>query len=136
MQYSGISVYSIRIDSIWISDKNLSDSVSPEFNNLQPHSSLSVLLSSVQFTSVAQLCPTLCNPKNRSTPGLSVHHHLPEFIQTHVHRVSDAIQPCHPLSSPSPPASGSFQVSQLFPSGGQSIGVSASVSVLSTNIQD
>ena len=109
MQYSGISVYSIRIDSIWISDKNLSDSVSPEFNNLQPHSSLSVLLSSVQFTSVAQLCPTLCNPKNRSTPGLSVHHHLPEFIQTHVHRVSDAIQPSHPLSSPSPPA---FNLSQ------------------------
>ena len=57
-----------------------------------------------QIRSVAQLCPTLCNPMNRSTPGLSVHHQLPEFTETHVHRVSDAIQPSHPLSSPSPPA--------------------------------
>ena len=61
-------------------------------------------ISSHQIRSVAQLCPTLCNPMNRSTPGLPVHHHLPEFTQTHVHRVSDAIQPSHPLSSPSPPA--------------------------------
>ena len=59
---------------------------------------------SVQFSSVAQLCPTLCNPMNCSTPGLPVHHQLPEFTQTHIHRVSDAIQPSHPLSSPSPPA--------------------------------
>ena len=51
----------------------------------------------LQFSSVAQSCPTLCNPRNRSTPGLPVHHHLPEFTQTHVHRVSDAIQPSHPL---------------------------------------
>ena len=57
-----------------------------------------------QFSSVAQSCPTLCDPMNRSTPGLPVHHQLPEFTQTHVHRVSDAIQPSHPLSSPSPPA--------------------------------
>ena len=57
----------------------------------------------VQFSSVAQSCPTLCDPMNRSTPGLPVHHQLPEFTQTHVHRVSDAIQPSHPLSSPSPP---------------------------------
>ena len=57
---------------------------------------------SVQFSSVAQLCPTLCDPMNRSTPGLPVHHHLPEFTQTHVHRVNDPIQPSHPLSSPSP----------------------------------
>ena len=57
-----------------------------------------------QIRSVAQLCPTLCDPMNRSTPGLPVHHQLPEFTQTHVHRVSDAIQPSHPLSSPSPPA--------------------------------
>ena len=53
----------------------------------------------IQFSSVAQSCPTLCNPMNRSTPGLPVHHHLPEFTQTHVHRVGDAIQPSHPLSS-------------------------------------
>ena len=57
-----------------------------------------------QFSSVAQSCPTLCNPMNCSTPGLPVHHQLPEFTKTHVHRVSDAIQPSHPLSSPSPPA--------------------------------
>ena len=59
---------------------------------------------SVQFSSVAQSCPTLCDPMNCSTPGLPVHHQLPEFTQTHVHQVRDAIQPSHPLSSPSPPA--------------------------------
>ena len=59
---------------------------------------------SVQFNSVAQSCPTPCDPINCSTPGLPVHHQFPEFTQTHVHRVSDAIQPSHPLSSPSPPA--------------------------------
>ena len=63
----------------------------------------------VQFSSVTQSCPTLCDPMNRSTPGLSVHHQLQEFTQTHVHWVSDAIQPSHPLSSPSPPA---FNLSQ------------------------
>ena len=56
---------------------------------------------SVQFSSVAQSCPTLCDPMNRSTPGLPVHHQLPEFTQTHVHQVSNAIQPSHPLSSSS-----------------------------------
>ena len=56
------------------------------------------------FSSVTQLCPALCNPMNLSTPGLPVHHQLPEFTQTHVHWVGDAIQPSHPLSSPSPPA--------------------------------
>jgi len=58
-------------------------------------------ISSVQFSSVSLLCPTLCDPMNRSTPGLPVHHQLPEFSQTHVHQVSDAIQPSHPLSTPS-----------------------------------
>ena len=58
----------------------------------------------VQFSSVAQSCPTLCDPMNCSTPGLPVHHQLPEFTQTRVHRVSDAIQPSHPRSSPSSPA--------------------------------
>ena len=62
------------------------------------------LTTSVQFSSVAQLCPTLCNPMNRSTTGLPVHHQLLEFTQTHVHRVGDTIQPSHPLLSPSPPA--------------------------------
>ena len=59
---------------------------------------------SVRFSSVAQSCPTLCDPVNRSTPGLPIHHKLPECTQTHAHRVSDAIQPSHPLLSPSPPA--------------------------------
>ena len=85
---------------------------------------------SVQFSSVTQSCPTLCDPMNCSMQGLPVHHQLPESTQTHVHRVGDAIQPSHPLSSPSPPASRSFQMSQLFASAGQSIGVSASTSVL------
>ena len=61
-------------------------------------------LNSVQFSSVAQSCLTLCNPMNRSMPGLPVHHQLPEFTQTHVHRVGDAIQPSHHLLSSSPPA--------------------------------
>jgi len=69
---------------------------------------------SVQFSSVAQSCPTLCDPMNRSTPGLPVHHQLPEFTQTHVHRVSDTIQPSHPLSSPSPPAPNPSQHQSLF----------------------
>ena len=69
---------------------------------------------SVQFNSVAQLCPTLCDPMNRSPPGLPVHHKLPEFTQTHVHRVGDAIQPSHPLSSPSPPAPNPSQHQRLF----------------------
>jgi len=56
------------------------------------------------FSSVTQSCPTLCDPMNCSTPGLPVHHQLPEFTQTHIHRVGDAIQPSHPLSSPFPPA--------------------------------
>ena len=67
-----------------------------------------------QFSSVAQSCPTLCNPMNRSTPGLPVHHQLPEFTQTHVHWVGDAIQPSHPLSSPSPPAPSPSQHQSLF----------------------
>ena len=65
-------------------------------------------------SSVAQSCPTVCDPMNRSTPGLPVHHQLPEFTQTHVHRVSDAIQPSHPLSSPFPPAPNPSQHQNLF----------------------
>ena len=68
----------------------------------------------IQFSSVAQSCPTLCHPMNCSTPGLPVHHQLPEFTQTHVHRVSDAIQPSHPLLSPSPPAPNPSQHQSLF----------------------
>ena len=95
----------------------------------------------IQFSSVAQSCPTLWDPMNHGTPGLHVHHQLLEFTQTYVHRVSDAIQPYHLLSSPSPPAPNpsqhqSFPISQLFTSGGQSIGVSASTPVLPMNTQD
>ena len=96
----------------------------------------------VEFSSVTQSCLTLCNPMDCSTPGLPVHHQLPEFTQTRAHWVSGAIHPSHPLSSPSSPAfnlsrhQGIFQMSQLFTSGGQSIGVSASTSVLPMNIQD
>ena len=69
---------------------------------------------SVQFSSVTQSCPTLCNPMNRSMPGLPIHHQLLEFTQTHVHRVGDAIQPSHPLLSPSPPAPNPSQHQRLF----------------------
>ena len=69
---------------------------------------------SVQFSSVAWSCPTLCDPMNRSTPDLPVHHQLLEFTQTHVHRVCDAIQPSHPLSSPSSPAPNPSQHQSLF----------------------
>ena len=68
----------------------------------------------IQFSSVSQLCPTLCDPMNCSTPGLPVHHQLPEFTQTQLHQVSDAVQPSHPLSSPSPPAFNPSQHQSLF----------------------
>ena len=72
------------------------------------------LILSVQFSSVAQSCPTLCDPMNCSSPGLPVHHQLPEFTQTHVHRVSDAMQPSHSLSPPSPSAPDPSQHQSLF----------------------
>ena len=73
-----------------------------------------VLFSSVKFSSVAQSCVTLCDPMDCSTPGLPVHHQLPESTQTHAHRVGDAIQPSHPLVSPSPPALNLSQHQGLF----------------------
>ena len=73
------------------------------------------ILITLQLSSVSQSCPTLCDPINRSTPGLPVHHQLLEFTQTHVHRVGDAIQPSHPLSSPSPPAPNPSQHQSLAP---------------------
>ena len=96
----------------------------------------------VQFISVAQSCLTLWDPMDCSTPGLPVHHQLPELAQTHVYQVSDAIKPSHPLLSPSPPVfnlsqhQGLFKMSQYFSTGGQSIGISASALVLPMNIQD
>ena len=68
----------------------------------------------IQFSSVAQSCPTLCDPMTSSIPGLPVHHQLPEFTQIHVHQVRDAIQPSHPQSSPSPPAPNPSQHQSLF----------------------
>ena len=103
--------------------------------NLESTSRSAPPFSSVQFSLVAQSCPTLCNPMNDSIPGLPVHHQLPDFTQTHVHQVGDAIQPSHPVvpfsSCPqSLPTSGSFPMSQLFAWGGQSTGVSALASFL------
>ena len=117
--------------------------VSASIALMAPYASGSTLtLGSVQFSSVPQSCLTLWDPMDCSTPSLPVHHQLLEFTQIHVHWVGDAIHPSHPLLSPSPscsqsfPASRSFQMSQFFASGGQSIGVSASTSVLPMNIQD
>ena len=86
-----------------------------------------------QFSSVAQSCPILCDPMGCSTPGLPVHHQHPKFTKTHVHCIGVAIQPSHPLSPSSPPAlklsqHQPFPTSQLFASGGHSIGASASAS--------
>ena len=94
-----------------------------------------------QFSSVVQSCLTLCDPMDCSTLALPVNHQLPEFIQTHIHCISDAIQLFHPLWPPPPPTFilsqlGSFPMNQFFASHGQSIGVSASTSVLLMNIQD
>ena len=105
------------------------------------YSFISSWISFNKFSSVAQSCLYLCHPMDCSTPGFSVHHQLPELNQTHIHRISDAIQPFHPLSFPffsclqSFPASGSFPMSQLFTWGGQSTGGSALTSVLPKNTQ-
>ena len=94
----------------------------------------------VQLRSVAQSCPTLCDPMDHNTPGLPVYHQLPESTQTHVHQVGDSIQPSHPLSSPSPAAPNPSQHQSLFQWvnsawGGQSTGVSALASFLPKNTQ-
>ena len=96
---------------------------------------LCCLMLHLQFSSVTQSCPTLCDPMDCSTPGFPVHHHLLELAQTYVHQVNNAIQQSHPLSSPSPPAfnlsqhQGLFQRVCFFTSGGQRIGASASASL-------
>ena len=95
----------------------------------------------LQFSSVSESCPTLCDPKDCSTPGLPVPHQLLEFTQTHVYWVGDAIQPSHPLLSSSPstfnlPSIRVFSNESILPSGGQNIGVSASASVFPMNIED
>ena len=118
----------------YITFPSLSGSLSPFLSAESFTLVLSLSVIRCQFSSVAQSSPTLWDPMDCSTPGLPVHYQLPEFTQIHVHWVGDAIQPSHSLSSPSPAFNlcqhqGLFQ-SQLFASGGQSIGVSASTSVL------
>ena len=94
-------------------------------------------ISRISFSSVAQSCPTLCDPMDCSTPGFPVLHQLPELAQTHAHRVGDAIQPSHSLLSPSPPAFNLSQHQGLFQGVRYSHqGASASASVLPMNIQD
>ena len=106
----------LNVHSLWLSN---SISRKPSYGKNRKYKKMHVgkyflQHCSVQFSSVAQSCPTLCNPMNRSTPGLPVHHQLPEFTQTHIYRVSEAIQPSHPLSSPSAPAPHPSQHQSLF----------------------
>ena len=127
---------------VWCESKAYSRPVLDYTVNLQSYTvnvRIMLHIQSVQSLSHVWLCDSM----NCSTPGLPVHHQLPEFTQTHVHWVDDAIQPSHSLSSTSPPSclqsfptSGSFQMSQFFTSSGQSIGISASTSVLPMNIQE
>ena len=107
LQYSGLEN---SMDSPW--GRKQSDTTERLSLTLSELAKLGQL--PVQFSSVAQSCLTLCDPMNQSTPGLPVHHQLPEFTQTHVHRVDDAIQPSHPLSSPSPPTPNPSQHQSLF----------------------
>ena len=106
--------FSMRVVLIPVSCTMSQTSVHSSSDTLHFFSVGKVLISSVQFSSITQLCPTLSDPMNRSTPGLPVHHQLPEFTKTHVHRVSDAIQPSHPLSSPSSSAPNPSQHQILF----------------------
>ena len=104
-------------ESFHVAERNAAtatDTYSNTKKKKKQYKSVLCIFISTQFSSVVQSCPTLCNPMNRSTRGLPVHHQFPEFTQTHVHRVSDAIQPSHPLSSPSPPAPNSSQHQSLF----------------------
>ena len=101
-----------RLNNTLLNNKEVTEEIRKEIKRFQGTNDNENL--SVQFSLVAQSCPTLCDPMNRSTPGLPVHHQLPEFTQTHVHRVSDAIQPSHPRSSPSPPALNPAQHQSLF----------------------
>ena len=108
-------IWCIKADLVFFS-QNLLDSKRDRHSSTIFKKSSYRVVSAIgdQIRSVAQSCPTLCNSMNCCTPGLPVHHQLPEFTQTHVHWVSDAIQPTHPLSSPSPPAPSPSQHQGLF----------------------
>ena len=118
--WTGVSCTAGRFFTIWATREaylmayhHLKSKMSKAKNYSFPHLSLPIF-PNIQFSSVAQSCPTLCDPMNRSTPGLPVHHQIPEFTQTHVHWVGDAIQPSHPLLPPSPPAPNPSQHQGLF----------------------
>ena len=107
----------LQSDTVRCPDKNRntqSTGSDTRSQDVKCHCLIFTLLSSVHFSSVAQLCPILCDAMNYSMPGLPVHHQLLEFTQTHVHWVGDTIQPSHPLSSPSPPALNPSQHQGLF----------------------
>ena len=106
----GLPVHHQLLESTQTHVHCVGDAIQPSHPRSSPSPALNGMVSSVQSLS----CVRLCDPMNRSTPGLPVHHHLPEFTQTHVHWVSDAIQPSHPLSSPSPPAPNPSQHQSLF----------------------
>ena len=104
-------------DTVLIYNKLLFSITSNEQVEFEIKNAISLTLALLKikyFSSVTQFCPTLCDPMNRSMPGLPVHHQLPEFTQTHIHWVGDATQPSHPLSSPSPPALNPSQHQGLF----------------------
>ena len=133
-----LSVYTIFLHSKITADGDCSHKNKRQITRRKNRSRPALCFPGV-FSSVAQLCPILCNPMNCSMPGLPVHHQLSEFTQTHVHRVSDKISSSVvPFAScpQSLPASGSFPMSQLFAWDGHIIGVSASTSVLPVNTQD
>ena len=104
----------VTLGSSWFPTFTFQSPIMKRTSFLSVSSIRSCRSSSVQFSSVTQSCPTLCDTMNHSMLGIPVHHQLPEFTQTHVHRVGDAIQPSHPLSSLSPPASKPSQHQGLF----------------------
>ena len=109
-----LTAESEELKSLLMKVKEESEKIGLKLNIQKTKIMASGPIRSDQIRPVAQSCPTLCHPMNHSTPGLPVHHQLPEFTQTHVHRVTDAIQPSHPLSSPSPPAPNPSQHQGLF----------------------
>ena len=114
--FAGYSDF-LLVSSVWLYVISISSCKFLCSNQLHINSKLGFKCNYYKFSSVSsvsQSCPTLCDPINRSTPGLPVHHQLPEFTLTPAHRVSDAIQPSHPRSSPSPPAPNPSQHQSLF----------------------